>query len=111
MTDNNNNPPKERKPLTLSKDVSKASGSEGDRVRQSFTHGRSKSVVVEVKKRRGTDVNKESSLEEKLSGNLKTEEIQARLQALKQAQKETAEIKEEAAVVKATTSEQLEEPV
>lgn len=96
MTDNNNNSPKERKPLTLSKDVGKASGAEGDRVRQSFTHGRSKSVVVEVKKRRGTDVNKESSLEEKLSGNLKTEEIQARLQALKQAQKVTADEKAEA---------------
>jgi translation initiation factor IF-2 len=111
MTDNNNNPPKERKPLTLSKDVSKAIGSEGDRVRQSFTHGRSKSVVVEVKKRRGTDVNKESSLEEKLSGNLKTEEIQARLQALKQAQKETAEIKEEALVERVSVTEQPVEHV
>jgi translation initiation factor IF-2 len=111
MTDNNNNPPKERKPLTLSKDVSKASGSEGDRVRQSFTHGRSKSVVVEVKKRRGTDVNKESSLEEKLSGNLKAEEIQARLQALKQAQKENSEIKEEAPVERASISEQPVEEV
>lgn len=95
MTDNNNNTPKERKPLTLSKDLSKGAGSEGDRVRQSFTHGRSKSVVVEVKKRRTfAGTNKESPLEEKLSGNLKTEEIQARLQALKQAQKETSEEKE-----------------
>lgn len=95
MTENNNNPP-ERKPLTLSKDISKAGGADGDRVRQSFTHGRSKSVVVEVKKRRGTDANKESSLEGKLSGNLKTEEIQARLQALKQAQQVTANEKAEA---------------
>lgn len=94
MTDNNDNSPKERKPLTLSKDLSKAGGAEGDRVRQSFTHGRSKSVVVEVKKRRGAGQPKEPSLEEKLSGNLNTGEIQARLQALKQAQKETAEVKE-----------------
>jgi translation initiation factor IF-2 len=94
MTDNNDNSPKERKPLTLSKDLSKAGGADGDRVRQSFTHGRSKSVVVEVKKRRGPGQPKEPSLEEKLSGNLNTEEIQARLQALKQAQKETVEVKD-----------------
>lgn len=95
MTDNSNNTPKDRKPLTLSKDVSKTGGSEGDRVRQSFTHGRSKSVVVEVKKRRlPSSAHKESTLEEKLSGNLRAEEIQARLQALKQAQKETSETKE-----------------
>lgn len=94
MTDNNDNSPKERKPLTLSKDLSKAGGADGDRVRQSFTHGRSKSVVVEVKKRRGAGQPKEPSLEEKLSGNLNTEEIQARLQALKLAQKETVEVKD-----------------
>jgi translation initiation factor IF-2 len=95
MTDNNSNTPKERKPLTLSKGLSKSTGSEEDRVRQSFTHGRSKSVVVEVKKRRTLgSAQKESSLEEKLSGNLKTEEIQARLQALKQAQQSTVEHKE-----------------
>ena len=61
MTDNNDNSPKERKPLTLSKDLSKAGGADGDRVRQSFTHGRSKSVVVEVKKRRGPGQPKEPS--------------------------------------------------
>jgi translation initiation factor IF-2 len=94
MTDNNDNSPKERKPLTLSKDLSKAGGADGDRVRQSFTHGRSKSVVVEVKKRRGPGQPKEPSLEEKLSGNLNTEEIQARLQALMQAQKKTVEVKD-----------------
>ncbi|MCP5322607.1 MAG: translation initiation factor IF-2 [Candidatus Paracaedibacteraceae bacterium] len=94
MTDDNKTPQKDRKPLTLSKELTKNIGNEEDRVRQSFTHGRSKSVVVEVKKRRLSGGGKESSLEEKLSGNLKTEEIQARLQALKQAQKETSESKE-----------------
>lgn len=110
MIDDSNNTPKERKPLTLSKDLSKSSGSEGDRVRQSFTHGRSKSVVVEVKKRRAPGgVNKEASLEEKLPGNLKTEEIQARLQALKQAQKASAEAREEPSEVALSPMEDVEE--
>lgn len=110
MTDDNKTPQKDRKPLTLSKELRKNVGNEEDRVRQSFTHGRSKSVVVEVKKRRLPGGGKESSLEEKLSGNLKTEEIQARLQALKQAQKETSESKEvEAERISSLVHENVEE--
>lgn len=43
----------EKKPLTLSsKTLTLKKGSEGGHVRQSFTHGRSKTVTVEVKKKR-----------------------------------------------------------
>lgn len=43
----------EKKPLTLSsKTLTLKKGSEGSHVRQSFTHGRSKTVTVEVKKKR-----------------------------------------------------------
>src|SRR3990167_10978837 len=43
----------EKKPLTLSsKTLTVKKSSEGSHVRQSFTHGRSKTVTVEVKKKR-----------------------------------------------------------
>lgn len=43
----------EKKPLTLSsKTLTLKKGSEGSHVRQSFTHGRSRTVTVEVKKKR-----------------------------------------------------------
>lgn len=78
-----------RKPLTLSKDALKG-GAEGDSVRQNFTHGRSKPVVVEVKKRRNLGAPK-PEFASKLSGNLKTEEINARFEALKMAQQQKVE--------------------
>ncbi len=94
MTDKKDDTPKDRKPLTLSKDVSKNASADGGRVRQSFTHGRSKSVVVEVKKRRhGGPITKDAALEAAFSGNLKTEEIQARLKALKQAESSSNDTK------------------
>lgn len=55
MTDNNENDsgePQQRKPLSLNRN------SGGGVVRQSFSHGRSKTVVVEVKKKRGLDAPK-----------------------------------------------------
>jgi len=55
MTDNNENDsgePQQRKPLSLNRNL--GSGV----VRQSFSHGRSKTVVVEVKKKRGVDAPK-----------------------------------------------------
>ena len=55
MTDNNENDsgePQQRKPLSLNRNL--GSGV----VRQSFSHGRSKTVVVEVKKKRGLDAPK-----------------------------------------------------
>src|SRR5579863_5090852 len=43
----------DKKPLTLSaKTLTLKKGAEGGQVRQSFTHGRSKTVTVEVKKKR-----------------------------------------------------------
>jgi translation initiation factor IF-2 len=56
MTDNNENDRNgagARKPLSLNRNLGA-----GGTVRQSFSHGRSKTVVVEVKKKRGTDAPK-----------------------------------------------------
>ena len=52
MTDNNENDrgANARKPLSLNR-----GGAAGSTVRQNFSHGRSKTVVVEVKKKRGAD--------------------------------------------------------
>jgi translation initiation factor IF-2 len=52
MTDNNENDrgANTRKPLSLNR-----GGATGSTVRQNFSHGRSKTVVVEVKKKRGAD--------------------------------------------------------
>ena len=54
MTDNNeNNGAGARKPLSLNRNLGA-----GGTVRQSFSHGRSKTVVVEVKKKRGLEAPK-----------------------------------------------------
>ena len=52
MTDTNGKS-EDKKPLTLSpKTLTLKKGAEPGHVRQSFTHGRSKTVTVEVKKKR-----------------------------------------------------------
>ncbi|MBA3814238.1 MAG: translation initiation factor IF-2 [Alphaproteobacteria bacterium] len=51
--DKTDNKTEEKKPLTLSsKTLTLKKGGEGNQVRQSFTHGRSRTVTVEVKKKR-----------------------------------------------------------
>ncbi len=50
MTDSNDKDKSARKPLSLNRNLGA-----GSTVRQSFSHGRSKTVVVEVKKKRGLD--------------------------------------------------------
>lgn len=53
MTDSNDKDKGARKPLSLNRNLGA-----GSTVRQSFSHGRSKTVVVEVKKKRGLDAAK-----------------------------------------------------
>jgi len=88
-----------RKPLSLKRTV------ESGHVRQSFSHGRSKSVVVEKKKKRtistpGSDDEKAPELElaeaglaegQQRSGGLSTDELDARRRAL-EAERERAEV-------------------
>ena len=60
MTDNNENDqtqPAARKPLTLNRNLGAGT------VRQSFSHGRSKAVVVEIKKKRGLELPKPPAFE------------------------------------------------
>lgn len=90
MTDTNGKT-KDKKPLTLSaKNLTLNKGGEaGAQVRQSFTHGRSKTVTVEVKKKRvilpGSQGESEKLLEEEksiTSAGLTSKEIEDRLKAL-----------------------------
>ncbi|MBS0272171.1 MAG: translation initiation factor IF-2 [Proteobacteria bacterium] len=87
-----------KKPLTLSaKTLTLKKGSEGGHVRQSFTHGRSKTVTVEVKKKRIILPNQQSesskSEDEKplSSTGLTHQQIEERLKALHGAMKTQAE--------------------
>ncbi len=90
MTDTNGNT-KDKKPLTLSsKNLTLNKGGEaGAHVRQSFTHGRSKTVTVEVKKKRvvlpGSQGEADKLLEDErslTSSGLTSKEIEDRLKAL-----------------------------
>src|ERR1700722_13570955 len=87
-----------KKPLTLSaKTLTLKKNSEGGDVRQSFTHGRSKTVTVEVKKKR-VFLPGQQREEEKLSADEKTlsatgltsQQIEERLKALHGAMKTQA---------------------
>lgn len=73
-------------------DVKKNAGDSAGKVRQSFSHGKSKVVTVEVKKRRFLRVNGNASSKQKLpelkQGDLTSEELQARLNVVKNAIKE-----------------------
>ncbi len=88
-----------KKPLTLSaKTLTLKKGNEGEHVRQTFTHGRSKTVTVEVKKKRVV-LPGQHKLEGKLSGagqtigstGLTPQQIEERLKALHGAMKTQAE--------------------
>lgn len=88
----------DKKPLTLSaKTLTLKKGSENVHVRQSFTHGRSKTVTVEVKKKRiilpgqqrgGTKLSEEGK--PLSSAGLTTQQIEERLKALHGAMKTQA---------------------
>lgn len=73
-------------------DMKKNAGDSAGKVRQSFSHGKSKVVTVEVKKRRFSRVNGNASSKQKLpelkQGDLTSEELQARLNVVKNAIKE-----------------------
>lgn len=86
MSDKKDLPKTDRKPLTLSLNTKKAGE---EKVRQNFSHGRSKSVVVEVKKKRGGATNRPlSGGISSNAGGLSSDEIQARLDALKRSQED-----------------------
>ena len=86
--------------LSLSRptDVKKNAGDSAGKVRQSFSHGKSKVVTVEVKKRRFSRVSGNASSKPKLpelkQGDLTSEELQARLNVVKNAIKENKDQEE-----------------
>jgi translation initiation factor IF-2 len=108
-----------RKPLSLKRTV------ESGHVRQSFSHGRSKSVVVEKKKKRTISAPGEGDGHEELggkgAGGLSTGELDARRRALevakereeaeaREAAEREARAREEAAKRAAETAPKVEEP-
>jgi translation initiation factor IF-2 len=86
----------EKKKLTLNKKLDLKKVGEGDQVRQSFSHGRTKTVAVEVKKKRvipGPDGRPGSSSvgaksSHVVSGRLTEGEFEARMRALQEAKKQ-----------------------
>lgn len=101
MVDKKDSQDKKKKTLTLSKSVELNKIVDAGHIRQSFSHGRSKTVSVEVKKKRTIDPNDASSSKtvvEKLmqhgsetSDKLTSTEIEARLKALQDAQQSKPE--------------------
>lgn len=89
----------EKKTLTLNlKPDAKKSG-DSDQVRQSFSHGRTKTVAVEVKKKRTTSASDtrqaQNTLKAVASGKLTEGEFGARMRALQEAIKNQAQEAEE----------------
>ena len=90
----------EEKKITLSlsrpTDVKKPLGLSDSKVRQSFSHGKSKVVTVEVKKKRTPLKTSNASSAPELGkvGNLTSEEVETRIKALKVAIKENKEQEE-----------------
>jgi translation initiation factor IF-2 len=96
-----------RKPLSLKRTV------ESGHVRQSFSHGRSKSVVVEKKKKRtiaapGDDAHHEGDAHEQ-QGGLSTGELDARRRALELAKAQSAAEDEARAAAERDAQRQREE--
>ncbi len=91
MTDDT---PKQTKTLTLGKKLELKKPVDMEQVRQSFAHGRSKTVAVEVKKKRLTAAeqeqkNQENSLEDAAAFSRFTkDELESRMRALKESMKE-----------------------
>ncbi|WP_010300635.1 translation initiation factor IF-2 [Candidatus Odyssella thessalonicensis] len=91
----------EKKTLTLNlKPDAKKSG-DSDQVRQSFSHGRTKAVAVEVKKKRTTSASDtrqaQNTLKAVASGKLTEGEFEARMRALQEAIKNQTQEAEERA--------------
>lgn len=91
----------EKKTLTLNlKPDAKKSG-DSDQVRQSFSHGRTKAVAVEVKKKRTTSARDarqaQNTLKAVASGKLTEGEFEARMRALQEAIKNQTQEAEERA--------------
>ena len=93
MTEDNDIP-QEKKPLSL-KTLSLKKGPESqEQIRQSFSHGRSKSVTVEVvKKKKGHHSDSEKTEEFLQNTNLNPQEIEARLKAIQSALNSEDDIK------------------
>ncbi len=92
-------------------DMKKNTDSPVGRVRQSFSHGKSKVVTVEVKKKRFVrPVSKSNSKSSEIrQGNLTSAELQTRLQVVKDAIKETKEQEERLRQQKAIEEKQRKE--
>lgn len=91
----------EKKTLTLTLKSDQKKGSDAGKVQQSFSHGRTKSVAVEVKKKRTPNANdiKQAQKTAKVvaSGKLTEGEFGARMKALQEAMKnQSAETEEKA---------------
>lgn len=82
-----------RKPLTLGKTLGLKKADGEKKVRQSFSHGRSKSVVVEVRKKRA------SSIKPSDKATLNESELKARLEAFKKSMNKDGEKKKEDSIL------------
>lgn len=87
-----------KKTLSLGKTLEVKKTIDSGQIRQSFSHGRSKSVTFEVKKKRSLDVSTiESDRQTKVRAGIKSQtglteaEIESRMRILKQAQERDAE--------------------
>lgn len=91
----------EKKTLTLNLNSGAKKSGDSDQVRQSFSHGRTKSVAVEVKKKRTTSASDtrqaQNTLKAVASGKLTEGEFEARMRALQEAIKNQSQEAEERA--------------
>lgn len=91
----------EKKTLTLNLNAGSKKSGDSDQVRQSFSHGRTKSVAVEVKKKRTTSASDtrqaQNTLKAVASGKLTEGEFEARMKALQEAIKNQSQEAEERA--------------
>lgn len=91
----------EKKTLTLNLNTGAKKSGDSDQVRQSFSHGRTKSVAVEVKKKRTTSASDtrqaQNTLKAVASGKLTESEFEARMKALQEAIKNQSQEAEERA--------------
>ncbi|MBX3486802.1 MAG: translation initiation factor IF-2 [Candidatus Paracaedibacteraceae bacterium] len=91
----------EKKTLTLNLNTGAKKSGDSDQVRQSFSHGRTKSVAVEVKKKRTTSASDtrqaQNTLKAVASGKLTEGEFEARMKALQEAIKNQSQEAEERA--------------
>ncbi|GHU20464.1 hypothetical protein FACS189472_11830 [Alphaproteobacteria bacterium] len=79
--------------LSRATDVNKSSDNVAGRVRQSFSHGKSKVVTVEVKKKRTPGISRPAGvgMDSRTSGNLTGRELETRIKVVQDAIKEEKE--------------------